>query len=147
MRCDAGCIHGKNVDGRVAPSPSPAWLVAAFAIAPHTEQTHTDRDADLIVYHTCDLLGWGLWELGQTRVAGKGQHTVSSSRPRWEMFGVGEGCRLISLACFLHVNLCYILIKKMYLCSGRGNNPALVGGQPQRGRVLKGLTFLNAARF
>lgn len=69
----------------MAHSLSPARLVVAFAIAPHTEQTHThtntDLGADLIVYHTCDLLGWGLWELGQTRVAGKGQQTVSSSRP------------------------------------------------------------------
>lgn len=78
-----------------------------------SRHTHTDRDADLIVYHTCDLLGWGLWELGQTRVAGKGQQTVSSSGPWWEMFGVGEGCRLISLACFLRVNLRYIFIKKI----------------------------------
>lgn len=34
----------------------------------------------------------------------------------------------------------------MHLCSGRGNNPALFGSRPQRGGILKGSTFLNAAK-
>lgn len=35
----------------------------------------------------------------------------------------------------------------MHLCSGKGNNPALFGSHPQRGGILKGSTFLNAAKL
>lgn len=84
----AVCAVTGNVGGTLT-VPCPTHHGLCHHVTPLTLSTHTHRWwPDLIMCHTCDFLGGGLWELGRTRVAGEGQQTVSNSRPWWEMLGL-----------------------------------------------------------